>query len=1135
MAEQGSRERQGVSTVNLNALTADSFQLDYIEREKEAATKLLQLQTQNAETLAQTRLRLLDQLLKETKQRSEETDKEILEARHEQSLENIIAELEELRRQHTKLQSEQKLLQQKNLKAIRQSEMQLSNFRLSQLKLESTKRLKDIALVEQAELAAIKRRLAIQPDPSINIAALDEAEGAVNLTIENINQSLQEAQEEQLSITSELIRREAELQTGVMTAVQTALADSIGATSGAVDDLTEDAVAAISRLQEVSEATHLESTVPTTPLNPDSVPEVEQTSISVDLSDLAEVESTITALSDNADATERREFLMMQQRLSFLTTEHIQRMLYQAEFDNKYKISLAERESLEQELTERRKKNDSDMIAELFKDRRKAEAEAAAEREKRDVAARRDKLEKELDFFKTLRDKETGELLVSQESAEQIYGKTFTYTQTDAAGNTQEITKSGMDMTAQDFAQYEEQQQAAINEQYGATEADTLDKAAELAKAAGFNKDADEEAYGKAIADFFEQLNLAKEAEQEALANEKTLFDARQKHEEKMAKENSKYAKSKIGQKQEQFTEMFSMLSNPKDFAQGLIDSGEAANSADALEKMQGKLDAMFAGLAGLGGYITQLNKDGTQISTKQSSVDTNLQGSKHGILGVGAWKVLNDLVSIGVGLSPMLKQRDVANKIETLAGMGISFNLKQRAFLDSFKEKIATTFEATDGTLLKLIRIQQADSTAARLGMESALTSFLNSMYETSEFMHAAANEIRGSLYEATALMTAEKATEYEYQVQKWLGSLYSVGFNASSKVAETLGKISAGDISGVTEGGMSNLLIMAANEASLPIADILEKGLTPDQTNRLMRSMVEYLASIYEETKGSNVLAQQFGNVFGVTAADLKAAANLYAKGLDEVAESNRLANMSYRDFTNQLQLMANTAILRTSMAEIMENVKDNFNYTMAATIANNPVLSGMNYMANMLNDLVGGIEIPFVNVYGFGFDLNATIADLMNVAALSGTVLGGMGKLLASLATGGGAFGSGMLAAFGVNLLSGKADAIKTRGGNSLALTAMGGSTTSESGSIAGNESGDDVQNKTMTDASEGPENQIAEAKEEQEDKENARTELIVSHIVEIYDLLQDVTLGSKKWHVQLDIGNQPSSWSTGTWTP
>ena len=143
--------------------------------------------------------------------------------------------------------------------------------------------------------------------------------------------------------------------------------------------------------------------------------------------------------------------------------------------------------------------------------------------------------------------------------------------------------------------------------------------------------------------------------------------------------------------------------------------------------------------------------------------------------------------------------------------------------------------------------------------------------------------------------------------------------------------------------------------------------------------------------------------------------------------------------------------------------------------------------------------------------------------------------MGKLVASLATGGGAFGSGMLAAFGVNLLSGKADAIKTRGGNSLALTAMGGSTTSESGSIAGNESGDDVKSKTMTDASEGPENQIAEAKEEQEDKENARTELIVSHIVEIYDLLQDVTIGSKKWHVQLDIGNQPSSWSTGTWTP
>jgi hypothetical protein len=69
---------------------------------------------------------------------------------------------------------------------------------------------------------------------------------------------------------------------------------------------------------------------------------------------------------------------------------------------------------------------------------------------------------------------------------------------------------------------------------------------------------------------------------------------------------------------------------------------------------------------------------------------------------------------------------------------------------------------------LLKLVRIQQADTTAARLGMESALTSFLNEMYETTEYMQGIASDIRAQIYEASALMGAKEATEFEFQVQK-------------------------------------------------------------------------------------------------------------------------------------------------------------------------------------------------------------------------------------------------------------------------------------------------------------------------------------------------------------------------------
>ena len=102
------------------------------------------------------------------------------------------------------------------------------------------------------------------------------------------------------------------------------------------------------------------------------------------------------------------------------------------------------------------------------------------------------------------------------------------------------------------------------------------------------------------------------------------------------------------------------------------------------------------------------------------------------------------------------------------MVSQGIAFNVEQRAALDVMKDKIATTFEATNGTLLRLVRIQEQDTTAGRLGMESALTAFLNNMYQTTEYMEGIAKTVKGNLEEAMSLMTGENALSFEYQVQK-------------------------------------------------------------------------------------------------------------------------------------------------------------------------------------------------------------------------------------------------------------------------------------------------------------------------------------------------------------------------------
>ncbi len=233
----------------------------------------------------------------------------------------------------------------------------------------------------------------------------------------------------------------------------------------------------------------------------------------------------------------------------------------------------------------------------------------------------------------------------------------------------------------------------------------------------------------------------------------------------------------------------------------------------------------------------------------------------------------------------------------------GIAFNVDQRAFLATISEKIATTFNAADGTLLRLVRIQQQDTTAGRLGMESALTSFLNNMYETTEYMTDAAASVRSSLEEMSALSGATMATEVEYQMQKWMGSLYSVGMSQSSvnAISQAFGQLASGDIAGLN-GGAGNLLVMAANQAGISIADILNQGLDANNTNALMQAMVNYMGVVGNQSANSRVVQQQLANVYGIKASDLKAAGNL-AKSTGSISK----ANMSYGNMMSQLNSMA------------------------------------------------------------------------------------------------------------------------------------------------------------------------------------------------------------------------------------
>ena len=513
--------------------------------------------------------------------------------------------------------------------------------------------------------------------------------------------------------------------------------------------------------------------------------------------------------------------------------------------------------------------------------------------------------------------------------------------------------------------------------------------------------------------------------------------------------------------------------------------------------------------------FLESLKSSITTIANAKTSIDTRLQGLNAPTYFGSYWEQMSKDIKYNIGMSPFVQQEKVVENIKSMVSQGIAFNVEERAVLATIKDQIATTFDATNDALLRLVRIQQQDTTAARLGMESALTSFLNNMYETSEYMQSIAQSIKGTIEEASALMTAENAVTFEYQVQKWLGSLYSVGFSQSgiTNIANALGQAASGNISGITSE-TGRLLVMAANQANIPLSDILADGLDDSETNRLLQAAVDYLGDIYNETSGNNLLAQQFAGVFGLTASDLKAAANL-SNSLNDIYDNT----LNYNGMLSQLQTMASTSWQRVGTPQMLQNIMANFKYTTAETIANNPMTYLIMELATAAKDIGGGGNIPFISAAGFGVDLNTKIADLMLMGTLGFGLLGSIGSLIGGLRGGLGL--DGILKNFGIG-----ATAITSRGTGSGLLT-TGYQQISESGYV-GNASGSDVQQKTLDDAYSDANNQLVEATESQDE---TKLSTVDEHIVNIYNLLSDVVNGSSYLHVINDSYAFPNGASGG----
>ena len=459
-----------------------------------------------------------------------------------------------------------------------------------------------------------------------------------------------------------------------------------------------------------------------------------------------------------------------------------------------------------------------------------------------------------------------------------------------------------------------------------------------------------------------------------------------------------------------------------------------------------------------------QINSAIEAYSKAQISVNARLQGSTVGSFS----KVTKELSE--VAFSPLIKTEDLYENVKSLVQSGVAQNVSQRAFFQTVKSGIAETFDATESYMKRIIRIQQNDSTAARLGMEAYLTRWLNAYVENTEYLTTTFDNVASSLLEASAVIgaggKAGASLEFEAVVQNWLGAMTGVGFSESSAqaIADALGQLGSGN-QDVLNSDIGTLLTLAAASAGQDIGEMLVEGLDAKKTNELLESAVLYLQTI-ANGNSNNVTKAEMAKIFGVSMSDLVSIASIDTTKITASTKEFTYEAM-YKELGDQLKALPG----RMGISNILGNALNNFTYQTGMGIAGNAVTRALWDITDLIQSVTGGINIPAISVVGNMLDLETTVENLAKLGIVGVSALANTGKIIKGAAS---VFnGSNLLkyiganaenANYSVNLLNKDKKPTRdlTTGQRQSSIE------TSEAGSLKSNSSSEDIQTALVNDA-------------------------------------------------------------------
>jgi hypothetical protein len=400
----------------------------------------------------------------------------------------------------------------------------------------------------------------------------------------------------------------------------------------------------------------------------------------------------------------------------------------------------------------------------------------------------------------------------------------------------------------------------------------------------------------------------------------------------------------------------------------------------------------------GMDKLYSQITSAATTYSGYVDKISTRLFGANE------SFSTISKTITEAFGSSAFFKMSTIFESITTAVSKGISYNIEERAAMNVLSQKVADTFEAFNENLLRLIRIQQDDSTRARLGMESLLTEFLNKNYQDTSYLDSISKSVSANLFEASSLRSTAQAAELEYVIQRYLGSLSSVGVSSTliDSLSRGIGYLASGDISSLSsDDSLQQLLVASANRGGgASYGEMLTGNFDVRDAISLFTGFYSLIQEISETGKANNVVAlNQYAKIFGMTVSDITATLNLSTKDLENISKDLK----SYADMRQRVEEETTFAKLysRTGGAIIGDNLYQNFIQNAGKGIGQTAAGYLSWELAGTMAGLLKGIETGIsVKPFGIGTEINLTVGDIMKAATVSGATLSGLISMMSGI---------------------------------------------------------------------------------------------------------------------------------------